>query len=218
MQQCLVLYLVVRHIDQVIFYCIYILNLILVLIFGLYFIWRFIYAVLIILGGSCMDSRRPLCSWTTIGNTYQYVLRWFFLGREGFKYGYNTYISGHSPGCCSICNFDGCSFLGIHPACRSLYQSFLLQLDTIFQHISLLQIGTRILCSMLSWDLVSSQLVGKCQTLTCIKSCGYVGLELSLVLSKMFSNCLCSIRTRQLEILLNRARPDSPKSTSEFLP
>ena len=34
------------------------------------------------------------------------------------------------------------------------------------------KIGTMILCSML---LVSSQLAGKCHTLTCINFCGYVG-------------------------------------------
>ena len=44
-----------------------------------------------------------------------------------------------------------------------------------FQHISLLQIGTRILCSFLSWALVKSQL-GKCQTLTYIRSHKYVRL------------------------------------------
>ena len=41
---------------------------------------------------------------------------------------------------------------------------FLLQIDTIFQCISLVQIGTVILHSMLSWAFLSSQLVGKCQT------------------------------------------------------
>ena len=45
-----------------------------------------------------------------------------------------------------------------------------------FQHISLLQIGTRILCNMLSWSLLSSQLAIKCQTWTCIQSCRYVKL------------------------------------------
>ena len=46
-----------------------------------------------------------------------------------------------------------------------------------FQYISLLQIGTKILCSMLSYALVNSQLVCKCQTLTYVKSCRYVGLS-----------------------------------------
>ena len=45
---------------------------------------------------------------------------------------------------------------------------FLFPLGTIFKHISLLQIGSRILCCMLSWTLVSSQPIGKCQTLTYI--------------------------------------------------
>ena len=53
---------------------------------------------------------------------------------------------------------------------------FLPQPDTIFQHTSLLQIGTRIPYSMLSSASVSSQPVGNCQPLTYIKSCGYVGL------------------------------------------
>ena len=39
-----------------------------------------------------------------------------------------------------------------------------------FECILLLQIDTRIQCNMLSWALVSSQLVGKGQTLTYIKS------------------------------------------------
>ena len=52
----------------------------------------------------------------------------------------------------------------------------LLQPDSIFQHISLLQSRTRILHSMLSLASVSSLLVGKCQTLTYVKSCRYVGL------------------------------------------
>ena len=57
------------------------------------------------------------------------------------------------------------------------WPEFLLQLDTIFLHISLLQMSTSILGSMLSWALVSSQLVGKCQTLTYINSYRYVGLS-----------------------------------------
>ena len=49
---------------------------------------------------------------------------------------------------------------------------FLLQLDTIFQHLSLLQISTSILCNMQSYALVSSQIVGKCQILTYIENVG----------------------------------------------
>ena len=45
-----------------------------------------------------------------------------------------------------------------------------------FQHISLLQIGTVIMCRKLSWTLVSSQLVVNCETLTYVKSHRYVGL------------------------------------------
>ena len=47
------------------------------------------------------------------------------------------------------------------PSCRQLTgPAFLLWLDTIFQPISLLQIGTRIQFSMLSWALLSSQPTG----------------------------------------------------------
>ena len=54
----------------------------------------------------------------------------------------------------------------------------------VFQHISLLHIGIRILCSMLSWVLVSSEMVGKCQTLTYLKflqMCRAVGPEPDIV-------------------------------------
>ena len=56
------------------------------------------------------------------------------------------------------------------------WAKFLLWLDTIFQYVLLLQIGIRIHFSMLSWVLMSSHFVGKCQTLTYIKSCRHVGL------------------------------------------
>ena len=46
-----------------------------------------------------------------------------------------------------------------------------------FQHIYLLQIGISILSCMLSRAIMSSHAVGKCQTLTYIKACGYVGLS-----------------------------------------
>ena len=46
-----------------------------------------------------------------------------------------------------------------------------------FQYISWPQIGIKIQCSMLYWALMSSQLVGKCHTLTFIKFCEYVGLS-----------------------------------------
>ena len=56
-------------------------------------------------------------------------------------------------------------------SCREVTRpGVLLQLDTVFQHASLLQNVTMIPCSMLSWALVSSQLVCKCQTLTNMKS------------------------------------------------
>ena len=46
-----------------------------------------------------------------------------------------------------------------------------------FQHISLLQIGTRILCSMLYWALVSNQLGDKFQTLIYISVCENIRLS-----------------------------------------
>ena len=65
---------------------------------------------------------------------------------------------------------------------------FLLQLDTVFffQHIILIQNGTGNLCSMLSWALVRSQLVGKCHTQTykMLWICWTIGLYLSAVQSK----------------------------------
>ena len=51
-------HLVVRYINQVIFYLLYIWNFIPVLIFVLYFIWRLINAVLSLIGRNCMDLVR----------------------------------------------------------------------------------------------------------------------------------------------------------------
>ena len=48
--------------------------------------------------------------------------------------------------------------------------------QTVFQHISLPYIGTRILFITLSWALFGGLFVDNCQTLTYIKSCEYVGL------------------------------------------
>ena len=67
--------------------------------------------------------------------------------------------------------------LGCPPCWLVTGPEFLLQLNTGFQHILLLQIGTGIPFSVLSWALVSSQPVGKYQTVTYIKSCGYDGLS-----------------------------------------
>ena len=128
-----------------------------------------------------------------------------------------THISKHSPGCCGFCSFGGWSFLSVHPAGRWLGQILYSSL-TLFQHISLLHISTRILSRMLSWVLVSSQLVVKCQSLTYIKFCTYVRTKLFPVPSVQFSNCLCRSNTRQLELLLWRERPDSPTSSSQCLP
>ena len=43
-------------------------------------IWRLICVVLSLTGNTQMNLRFPLCSWVTIGSTYQYVLKWFLLG------------------------------------------------------------------------------------------------------------------------------------------
>ena len=47
--------------------------------------------------------------------------------------------------------------------------------DTVFQHKSLLHISTRILYNVLSWASMSSQLGGKCHTLTFVNSCKHLG-------------------------------------------
>ena len=41
--------------------------------------------VLSLLGQHCIDFVWPLCSWVTIGSTYQYVLGWFLLGYGKFS-------------------------------------------------------------------------------------------------------------------------------------
>ena len=57
-----------------------------------------------------------------------------------------------------------------------------------FQHITLPQIGTRMLSNMLPWAFISSQLVGKYQTFTYIRSCRYVGLS-AIAFPCTESNC-----------------------------
>ena len=104
------------------------------------------------------------------------------------------------------------------PSCRQVTgPKCLPQPDTIFQHTSLLQIGIRIPCSVLSQASVSNQL-GKCQTLIYVKACRYVGQQFSPLLSKHFPSCLCNISNIQYELLLLRERLDSPASSSQCLP
>ena len=95
---------------------------------------------------------------------------------------------------------------------------FLPQPDTSFQNKSLLQIVTWI-PYMLSWASVSIQLVGRCQTLAYVKPCRYVRLlGHSSSSTEQILGQLCSIITRQLELLLWRARSDSPTSSCQCLP
>ena len=62
-------------------------------------------------------------------------------------------------------------------SCRQVTgPEFLPQANIIFLLISLVQIGIRIPSSKLSLVSVINHLVGKCQPLTNIKSCEYVGL------------------------------------------
>ena len=64
------------------------------------------------------------------------------------------------------------------PSCRLvIWPGFPFQLDTIFLCRSLQQVETRNRLSMLSWAIVSGQLVGKGQVLTHIKSCRCVGCQ-----------------------------------------
>ena len=65
----LFMHLVVRWIIQIIFYLIYVFNLISVLIFALSPVWRFLYAVLRFLQSSCMDFMRPVF----LGNDGQHM-------------------------------------------------------------------------------------------------------------------------------------------------
>ena len=76
-----------------------------------------------------------------------------------------THMSLGTLGWWSICSFGGWC-----PSCRQVVgPKFVLLPETILWYIILPQI------SMLSWFLVSRQLVSKCQTLTYLKSYGYVG-------------------------------------------
>ena len=111
-----------------------------------------------------------------------------------------TYVSGHSRVLQHLqlwwLKFPWC------PSCWWVTGSeFLLQLDTTFQYILVLQINVRTLCTLVSWAVVSSQLVDMCQTLTYVNSWKYG---------------MCGISTRQFKLLLQTTRPDSPTSSSQF--
>ena len=58
------------------------------------------------------------------------------------------------------------------PSCRKVTgPKFLHQLDTIFSPCITTTTGIRTLYSMLCWESVSRSSLGKCQSLTYIKSC-----------------------------------------------
>ena len=78
-------------------------------------------------------------------------------------------------GCCSLCCLGSWCFLCVHPAGGWLGQSFFPS-KGFFPCASLLWVSIRIQYKMLSWATVSSQCVGKCQTLAYMKSYRYVGL------------------------------------------
>ena len=61
----------------------------------------------------------------------------------------------YSQRCCGICNFGSHLFPWCQPCRHMTWPEFVGQLDTNFHYVSLLQIGTRIPCSMLSLHLMS---------------------------------------------------------------
>ena len=118
-----------------------------------------------------------LSFWVTIGSTSLWVLKWFLLGLGKF-----WVLLRHI--CLPVPSIElQCLQLWwlVFPWCPSCRQvtglEFPLQPDIIFILTSLLQIDTRIPFDMFSWVSVSSHLVARCETLTFIKSCKYIGLS-----------------------------------------
>ena len=173
----LFLCLMARWIDQVIINLKFILNLTPMLIFTQYILFEDLYAILILLGRSQMDLMCPLCF---LGNNRQHMPICAKIISSWVRKFLNIAKANVSPGtpcraAISAALVAGGSLVSILHAC--VWTRVLFQLNSIFQHISLLQIGTGIQFSLVSWALVSSQPVGMCQTLICIKSCRYVGLS-----------------------------------------
>ena len=131
-----------------------------------------------------------------------------------------VFISRYSLGCAvSAACMTGVSLVSILQA--GYWTIVSTPAGTIFQCTSLPWTGTRIQFSMLAWVPVGRQFAGKFQTVTYLNSCRYVGLlghSSFLVSSKQFINHLHSTSTGQLDLLLWTARPDSPTSSSQWLP
>ena len=96
----------------------------------------------------------------------------YFLGKEGFKYDYDTCLQGATASAALVTGVSLVSTLLPDDWARVSTPA-----RHYFQHISLLQIYTRILHSMLCWALVSTQPVGKCQSLAYIKSCNMLDCQ-----------------------------------------
>ena len=159
-------HLVVRWINRVICHLKFILNLTVMLILALFFTWRLTYSILRLLGRSQIDLVCSFCFGVTVGSMCQYVLKQVL----------QRHMSpGTLQGDMALADFAaGVSMVFILQAGDWARVSTLAR--HFFQHISLLQVSIVIPCSMLSLALVTSQLVVKCQTLSYVKSCWYVGL------------------------------------------
>ena len=111
----------------------------------------------------------------TIGSRCNYSKMISFWGMKVLSI-VKAHVSRYSPKCClSVAIVAGASLVLILQA--SDWATVSSPARHYFQNISLLHISTRIPCSMLSHALVSSQLVGKCPTLTYIKSLDMLGCQ-----------------------------------------
>ena len=138
--------------------------------------WELTFSILSPLGRSQMDLMCTLCFGEAISSSCPYVPNNFTFGKESFR----SCKCTHLPLCSKMlqCLFiSGWCYLLLSILQADDWDRVLLQLDKIFQHMSLLKMGTRIQYGVLSFALVSSQLGGKCQTLIYIKSCRYIGLS-----------------------------------------
>ena len=168
-------HLELRWIEWVIYHLKFALNLILMLFLSC-LLCRLTYTIMGLLGRSLMDFICTVCFWVTIGRTCLYVPKQF-LPRLGNFWVLQRFICLLVPSVVLWCQQLWWLVFPLCPPCRLVTgPEFLPQSDIIFLLTSLLPFGTWLSFSELSWVSLCSHLVGKCQTLTYIKSCEYVEL------------------------------------------
>ena len=135
--------------------------------------------------------------WVTIGIMGLSVLELFLLGLEKFfvllkhicLWGATALVAGVSL----VSILQAGDLARVSTPARHCFSPYI---TTVDQH----QDSVTVLC----WASVSRSSLGKCQTLTYIQFCICQAVALPST-GKYFPNCLCSISTTQLELLLWRA-------------